>query len=431
MKVRNLRWWIIGTCFLATSINYLDRQVLSVAAPTICKEFGFTNSDYSSIVTYFLVAYSVMQCISGKMIDTVGTRLGMTLSVAWWSIAAALHALGVGLWSFRIFRFLLGLGEAGAWPASTKVVSEWFPAAQRSLAVAIFDSGSSLGGILAPPLVTWITLHFGWRMAFLGTGLLGAFWLWLWLSIYQKPDHHPRITTQELDLILKGRSGRQDNGQSATPWSRLLGYAEVWGMILGRLLTDCVWWFYVYWLPKYLSDERGMTMGQIALLAWIPFFTVDVGNIASGWFSGHLISRSWSLNTSRKLVMAIGAVSMAAGLPAGLTSNATLSLVLIAVATFGYACWGTMMLTLPSDLFPSSTVAAVSGLSGTGAGIGGILFTWVTGHIVDQASYKPVFAAAGILPLIALAVVNLLIPQIRRLEYPKTVSAGVGVDRRL
>lgn len=420
-----LRWRIIGTCFLATTINYLDRQCLSVAAPAISSEFHLTNADYSSIVTSFLIAYTIMQGLSGRIVDRLGTRIGMAWSVAWWSVAAMLHALGNGLWSFRIYRFLLGMGEAGNWPAATKAVSEWFPARERGLAVAIFDSGSSLGGMLAPPAVAWILVRYGWRPAFLVTGALGFLWLALWLRFYRKPEEHPRIGKEELALILAERAPQPTGGGGGwREWAALLGYREVWGVVLGRLLTDCVWWFYVYWLPKYLSDQRGFSLAEIGMFAWIPFVAVDIGNLAGGWLSGALMRRGWSLNAARKLVLAGGAVGMMAGLPAGFVPGAAWSLGLIALAVLCYSAWGTMMLTLPSDLFPASAVASVSGLSGTGAGLGGIAFTWVTGMVVDRLSYQPMFVAAGLLPLAALVLVMRLIPEIRPLALGVTPPSG-------
>jgi len=484
--IRGLRWWIIGTCFLATTINYLDRQCLSVTAPAISKEFGFSNADYSTIITSFLIAYTIMQAVSGRIIDFIGTRLGMAACIVFWSVAGILHAFGSGLWSFRIFRFLLGFGEAGNWPGATKVVSEWFPPRERGLAVGIFDSGSSLGGMLAPPIVAAVTLHFGWRPAFVVTGLLGFLWLWLWLKIYRRPEEHPRISRDELEMISAGTMELQSpdgtphpgplpsqargegnlpsslpstpNGSTVLaaksfslsprqrgegrgegpgqlyrsrsaepgveeadnapriPWVRLLAMRAVWGVIMGRFLSDCVWWFYVYWLPKYLSDARGFSLAEIGCSAWIPFVAVDFGNLAGGWFSGWLLRRGWSLNAARKTILALGALGMFAGVPAGFATHAGVCLGLIAVATLAYSAWGTMMLTLPADLFGSRTVTSVSGLSGMGAGAGGIAFTWAIGMVVDKFSYQPVFIAAGVMPLVALLLVQILIPKVKRLD---------------
>ncbi|HEU0140613.1 MAG TPA: MFS transporter [Bryobacteraceae bacterium] len=423
-RIRGLRWWVIFTCFLATTINYLDRQCLSVTAAVLSKEFGLSNADYSSIITFFLFAYTLMQAVSGRIIDRIGVRTGMALSILIWSFAGILHAFAQGLWSLRIFRFLLGFGEAGNWPAATKVVSEWFPGRERALAVAIFDSGSAVGGIVAAPLIAALTLHYGWRPAFLITGSLGLVWLWLWLWIYRKPEEHPRITKEELQWIRQGNANQLEPQGAVVTWTGLLRVRAVWGVILGRFLTDCVWWFYVYWLPKYLADVRGFTLSQIGAMAWIPFVAVDLGNVGSGWISGRLMRRGFSLNAARKAVLLLAAAGMVAALPAGTTASAALCLGLIAVACFSYAAWGTMMLTLPCDLFDARMVASVSGLSGMGAGLGGILFTWAIGVVVDRFSYQPIFVAAGLLPLLAMLTVQCLIPEVRRMA-----GAGAAAHR--
>ncbi len=411
-KIRNLRWWIVGTCFLATAINYLDRQCLSVAAPVLCKELHISNAGYSSILTAFMIAYCLMQAISGRISDYLGTRLGMALSIVVWSAAGVLHAFAGGVRSLCIIRFLLGAGEAGNWPASTKAVSEWFPARERALAVSIFDSGSALGGMLAPPVVAWIILHFGWRPAFVVTGLLGFLWLGLWLSIYHLPDQHPSITLQELQIIHSDQEVEGPSETAAISTVSLLRLPALWGVISGRFLTDSVWWFYVYWLPKYLSDYRGFSLAQIAASAWIPFVAGGLGSLVFGWLSGYLIRRGWSLNRTRKSIMLLGVFGMVAGLPAGLTWNARLCVGLIAVAALCYAAWATMLLTLPSDLFPSKVVATAAGLAGMGAGVGGIVSSWTIGWVVDRFSYRPVFVVAGLLPLIAMGLVQLCIPKV-------------------
>lgn len=357
-----------------------------------------------------------MQFISGALVDRIGARRGMAAFLSWWSIAGLLHALAGGLWSFRVFRFLLGMGEAGNWPASTKVVSEWFPARERGLAVAIFDSGSSLGGLIAPPLVAWLIATHGWRAAFLVTGSLGFLILIWWLWLYQRPEDHPRITDAERHLILSNRQQQSAPDIERVPWMQMLGISEVWGLISGRFLSDCVWWFYVFWLPKYLADQRGFNLGEIAAVSWIPFVAVDLGNMCAGWLSSSLMRRGWSLDSARKCILRIGALGMLAGAPAGFVTSASLSVAFIALASFSYGAWGTMMLTLPTDLFDPSHVGVVSGLSGTGAGLGGILFTWATGIVVDQMSYLPIFIAAGFLPIVALIAVQILIPKVRLLE---------------
>jgi MFS transporter, ACS family, hexuronate transporter len=413
--IRNLRWVIVGTMFLITAVNYLDRQCLSVAAPVISKEFGFSNTDYSRIVTAFLVAYTIMQLVAGVVVDRVGVRKGMAVFLSWWSISGALHALSNGLSTFVLFRFMLGMGEAGNWPTSAKAVSEWFPPRERGLAVGIFDSGSSLGGLLAPPLVAWLIVTRGWRSAFLLTGSLGFLLLLLWLWIYRRPDEHPRISIEERQLIQTSSAQEQVPTTQTSRWA-VLKRREVWGVTCGRFLSDCVWWFYVYWLPKYLFDQRGLSLSQIAAVSWMPFVTVDAGNLLGGWFSAFLMRRNWSLDASRKCLLHLGAIGMLAGLPAALTHNATLSVMFISIATFSYGMWGTMMLTLPTDLFSPAHVGIVSGLSGTGAGLGGIAFTVLTGIVVDRISYLPIFITAALLPLLGLLAVQLLIPKVRFLD---------------
>ena len=415
-QIRNLRWLIIAVSFSATAVNYLDRQTLSVAAPTISREFHFSNTDYSTIVSSFLAAYTIMQFLSGAIVDRIGVRRGMAVFLSWWSVAGALHALSSGLGSFRLFRFLLGMGEAGNWPASTKAVSEWFPARERSLAVAIFDSGSSLGGLLAPPLVAWLIATHGWRAAFLVTGTLGFFVLLAWLAIYRRPEDHPWLSASERELIFQGRVDQDRPPSQTAGWRSLLLRREVWGVIAGRFCSDCVWWFYVYWLPKFLADRWGFGLSGIAMVSWMPFVSVDLGNLMGGWFSSHLIRRGWSLDASRKCLLRIGAAGMLAGAPAGLTGHVSLSVAFICIATFAYGIWGTMMLTLPADLFHPSHVGIVSGLSGTGAGLGGIAFTWLTGVVVDRMSYQPIFIGAAILPVLALVSVHVLIPKIEYLD---------------
>jgi MFS transporter, ACS family, hexuronate transporter len=411
-RIPHLRWWIIGVCFLGTTINYIDRQCLSVAADTISKQFGFSAADYGSLVMAFMAAYTIMQFVSGAIVDRIGVRWGMALFAAWWSAAAMLHGLCNSLWSFRAARFMLGMGEAGNWPSATKAVSEWFPARERGVAVAIFDSGSGLGGLVAAPLVAWLIVCCGWQFAFMATGALVLPWLILWLWIYRSPEQHERVTDAELQRIRADRPPALAEAKPVPPWYWVLGSRNAWAIVLGRLLTDSIWWFYVYWLAKYLTDVRGFSLVEIGKWVGIPFIAVDFGNLAGGGLSSYLLRRGWSLNAARKGVLALGAVGMLASVPAGFTSHAGLCIALVTIVTFSYSAWGTIMLTLPTDLFPSRQTGTVSGLSGTGAGLGGIFSAWLIGVVVDRFSYTPIFVVAGLMPLVALAVVQLLVPQI-------------------
>jgi MFS transporter, ACS family, hexuronate transporter len=430
-RIPYLRWCIIAVCFLGTTINYIDRQCLSVAADTISKEFHFTASDYGSIVMAFMIAYTIMQFVSGAVVDRIGVRWGMAIFATWWSAAAMLHALCRGLWSFRAARFMLGMGEAGNWPSATKAVSEWFPARERGMAVAIFDSGSGVGGLIAAPLVAWLIAYCGWQCAFIATGALVMPWLALWLWIYRSPEQHARITDAELQRIQAGSPPESNVAGSAEPWYLVLASRNAWAVVLGRLLTDCIWWFYVYWLAKYLADVRGFGLADLGKWVGIPFIAVDFGNLAGGGLSCYLLRRNWSLNAARKCVLLLSAVGMLASIPAVLTSHAGLCIALITLVTFSYSAWGTIMLTLPTDLFPSRQTGTVSGLSGTGAGVGGIISAWLIGVVVDRFSYTSIFITAGLMPIVALGVVQILVPHIGHERYEKTASDRVrGVAGR-
>jgi MFS transporter, ACS family, aldohexuronate transporter len=408
--IKRLRWWIVWTLFFSTVINYIDRQTLSVVAPVITRQFHMSHEDYSHIVSAFQIAYAGMWLIGGVLIDVIGTRLGLTVAMIWWSIASMLPSLARSVFQFSLFRFLLGMGEGCNWPGASKTVAEWFPARERGLAVAIFDSGSSVGAVLAPPFVAFVTYHFGWRFSFLAAGSLGFFWLTLWLSVYRPLRSHPRLNDEERRLIEAGRDIAPRSRESGVGrWLVLLRQPNVWGIVLGRALTDPIWWFYVFWLPQYLSDARGFSLKQIGAFAWIPFLASDIGNFTGGFASGLLIKRGVPVIRARKWVCVLSSVPILAGVPAALTHSTSWALALISLATWGYASWSTMGLTFPSDLFPQDVVASVTGLSGLAAGLVSTAFTLAVGVLVDKFSYLPAFVAAGTIPLLATACVLILI----------------------
>jgi ACS family hexuronate transporter-like MFS transporter len=385
-------------------INYVDRQCLSVLAPVLLEEFGMTAGDYSRILSAFMLAYLIMQTGSGRLMDWVGTKAGFALCILWWSVAAMLHAAARSALHLGLFRFLLGLGEAGNWPGAVKAIAEWFPARERAFAIGLFNSGSTVGATVAPPLVAWLALGYGWRKAFLITGSLGFFWLALWLFLYQRPERHRWLRPAELELI---RGGQEDvRVGERIRWRSLFGYRQVWGLVLGRMLADPVWWFYVFWLPEYLKREREFSLAMIGYFAWIPFLAADIGNLTGGAMSGLLVKRRVPVLRARKAVMLACAVLMMAGIPAVLVEQAWLAVALISLVTFAYSAWAANILTLPADLFPPQIVASVSGLSGTGAAAGGMLFTLIIGYVVDRFSYVPVFTAAGLMPLVSFAVIH-------------------------
>ena len=393
-KIHGLRWWIIGLVFLATLINYIDRLTISVLAPVITRDLGLTNTEFGSIVTWFLLAYTISQGLSGKLYDRIGTRLGFVLSITVWSIAAMAHAFARGLGSLSLFRFVLGLGEAGNWPGAAKTVAEWFPVRQRAFGMAIFNSGAAIGSIIAPPLIVGLQLRYGWQTTFIITGVLGFVWLMLWLVFYQPPRKHRWITEAELKEI---STAPVSSLSTSLRWRDLLGYRQVWAIVLARFLTDPVWWLYITWLPKYLADARGFTLTKIGLFAWVPFVAADAGSLSGGWLSGHLIARGWTVDRARKTVILIAACLMPAGILAAFVADPLVALALIGVVLFGFQVWINNVQTLPSDFFPDKAVASVAGLGGTGAGIGSMIFIFTTGWVVDHFSYVPILVTAGLL----------------------------------
>lgn len=408
--IKHLRWWIVWTLFCSTVINYIDRQTLSNLAPVITKEFGMTNADYSYIVSAFQVAYAIMWLVGGVLLDLIGTRLGLTLAMIWWSIASMLPAFAHSVRTFAISRFLLGIGEGFNWPGASKTVAEWFPAKERGLAVGIFDSGSSVGGALAAVMVPWLAIIFGWRFAFLMAGTLGFLWLGIWLHFYRSLETHPRLGADERKLIEAGRDTAAVSSRvGVARYLNLLTQSSVWGIVLGRSLTDPIWWFYIFWLPKYLSDTRGFSLKQIAAFTWLPFVASDIGNFTGGFVSGFLIRHGMRVVPARKWVCVVSCVPILAGIPAAFVNSPYWALALISLATWGYASWSTMGLTFPSDLFPQDVVASVTGLSGLGAAGLSAVSTLAVGWLVDRYSYTPAFIAAGTIPLLATACVLIFI----------------------
>ncbi|MBI4891254.1 MAG: MFS transporter [Acidobacteria bacterium] len=425
--ISNLRWWIGGVLFASTVINYIDRQTLSVLAPYLKSEFRWTNSDFAVIVISFRVAYAVGQSVAGRLLDWLGTRRGLTAGVLWYSAAAMLTSLATGLRSFAFFRFLLGTGEAANWPGATKAVSEWFPKSERGLAVALFDSGSAVGGAVAPALVVWLYAHYGsWRPVFVITGTLGLLWLCVWRWIYHRPEEHPRISEAERAMILSSREEEraEDAGQRQS-WLELLRRKETWGIVLGRGLTDPVWFFVTDWFAIYLVS-KGYAVADTLVGFWVPFLAADAGNFAGGWISGRLVQRGWSPVRARKAVIAVCGLGMALIAGAVLTSNLALLITAFGISTFCYAAWSTMGLALPTDLFPSHSVATVSGMGGTGAGVGTIVSTYLIGWSADRYSFEPVLLGASVVPLVATALVWLLIQERGGRDETIVLDAGNG-----
>jgi MFS transporter, ACS family, hexuronate transporter len=404
------RWWIVWTLFFSTVTNYISRQTFAVLAPMLAIQYHFSHADLAKILGAFQISYALTWLLGGIFLDAVGTRLGLALAVTFWSVVNIFTGFAGSVFSFAAFRFLLGIGEGFNWPGASKTVAEWFPSEERGLAVAIFDSGSSVGGALAAIAIPWIAIAFGWRWSFLFSGALGFVWLVMWLLIYHPLEQHPWVAPEEVALIRAGQDpSLRSQGHGIQRWLRLARNKNVWGIVLGRSLTDPIWWFYIFWLPQYLSDARGFSLKRIALFAWIPFVAADIGNFTGGWISGYCIRRGISVIRARMWVCVISCLPILAGIPAARVHSAYSALAMISVALWGYASWSTMGLTLPSDLFPQDVVATVTGLSGLAAGLAGAAFTFAVGFLVDRYSYGPAFLVAGLMPLLATACVLLLI----------------------
>jgi MFS transporter, ACS family, aldohexuronate transporter len=418
--IKHLRWYIGGLLFLSTVINYIDRQTLSVLAPYIKIEFQWTNSDFALLIISFRVAYTIGQTAAGRFLDLIGTRKGLSITVAFYSLAAVLTSLATGFRSFTFFRFLLGAGEAANWPGATKAVSEWFPRRESGWAVALFDSGSSIGGAIAPLLVLWVFHTFAsWRPAFVVTGALGFIWLLLFRWLYRRPEEHPRLSQEERDYILSGRgdAGSAPVAQSSERLSyrTLLSLPQTWGIIIGKTLTDPVWFFITDWFAIYLV-AKGFRLEDSLMAFWIPFLAADVGNFAGGGLSSHLIKRGWSVGAARKLVIVICGLGMTLLIPTVFLISFPWLVTCFALSTLAYAAFSTMVLNLPADLYPTHSVASVSGLSGTGAGIGTITATYLIGWVSDRYSFEPILVVASLVPLLATLAVVLLVHNNRAME---------------
>jgi len=380
----SLRWLMVALAFLATTLNYLDRQTLSVTAPVLMDQFRMDHEAYSRVVFAFMLAYTLGNGISGPLLDRLGTRLGFALTMAWWSAAGMLNGLARGPWSLGVFQFLLGSGEAGNWPASVKVVAEWFPTEERALASGIFNSGSAAGAILAPPIVVWLLLHYGWRQAFVGVGLLGYIWIAIWCWLYHTPGG-VRSEVKPPKVFL----------------GKLLRTRFVWSFTLLKVLLDPVWYFYIFWFPEYLKSARHFSMASIGKYAWIPFGVAGLGNILGGGVSGWMLPRGMSLTVARKGGVTLFAVLMTSAIPAVLVEDVRVSIAWVSLAMLGYTGCCSIMLAYPADVFPKNLVGSIWGIASMGAGLGGMIFALLTGWVLDHFSYVPVFVGFGLLPLVS------------------------------
>jgi MFS transporter, ACS family, hexuronate transporter len=410
--IPHLRWWIASVLFASTIINYLDRQTLSLLAPYLKGQYHWTNTDYAAIVIAFRVAYAIGQTAFGRLMDKIGTRRGLSLTVAWYSIVSVLTPLANGLVSFGFFRFLLGAGESANWPAATKAVSEWFPKQERGLATAFFDSGSSVGGAIAPFVILGIYFRWGWRPAVILPGLLGFLWLLLWRSIYQPPEVHPLISESERQMLAEDKRDLQITNLKRIAWRDLLKLPQTWGVIVAKAFTDPVWYFITDWFPIYLV-AKGIDLRNGLVAVWVPFIAADLGNFFGGAMSGWLIKVGWPLGRARKALVIFGGIGVTMLIPTIWTTSLFTITALFALATFCYAAFSTIANVLPSDLYDSGSVASVSGMSGSGAGIGTIIAFALIGHFSDLHhgvhEFDPIMVVAGLIPFVGMLLVLVLI----------------------
>ena len=409
-----LRWLMIAMAFISTAIIYADRQTLSVTAPVLLVRFHMTNQSYARVIFAFMLAYTLGNGVFGYILDRLGTRWGFALTMLWWSVAEMLHAFSRGAWSLGAYRFLIGFGEAGNWPASVKVVAEWFPAKERALASGIFNSGAAVGAVLSPPLIVWVLLHYGWQQVFVWVGALGIFWLVAWMFIYHTPE----------GAVAEARE------PVASPW-KLFRTRFVWSFTLAKVFMDPVWYFYVFWIPQYLKSARHFDMASIGKYAWIPFAVAGVGNILGGGLSTLLLRLGFSLNWSRKGAVTLFALIMLSAIPAVLVQDVRLAIAFVSLAMLGYTGCNAILLAFPADVFHKNMVGSVWGLASMGSGFGGMVFVLLTGWTIDHFSFVPVFIGFGVMPLICVTILWTLLGPLSPASFAGNAELAHGAPEAL
>ncbi len=413
-NIKGYRWRICGLLFFATTINYIDRQIISILAPQLQELFSWTEKDYGYIIMAFQVAYALGLLITGRFLDKFGVRIGFSIAIFVWSIAAAAHAFASSVIGFAAARFGLALGESANFPASIKTVTEWFPKKERALATGIFNSGSTIGAIIAPLLIPFLVVHFGWQSAFIITGLLGIVWLFFWLPIYKAPKETTVLSKEEYAYI---HSDNEPEPKSSIPWLKLLTYRQTIGICLCRFLTDAVWWFFLYWLPKYLSSEHGLDIQGFTIPLIIIYVFSSIGGIGGGWLSSHFIKIGKSVDYARKTSILIMALMVVPIFFLSYFSNLWIAIILISMATAAHQGWASNIFTVVSDIYPKNAVGSVTGLAGFSGAVGGIIFAPLVGWVLDATgSYHIVFAYASLSYLLVWTILKLFIPKIQPIE---------------
>lgn len=407
-RASHFRWVICGLLFLATTINYLDRSVLGVLAATLQKEIGWSDTEYGDINGAFMLAYALGFVLLGWFVDRVGTRIGYAVSLTFWSLAAAAHAFAQGVAGFTVARFFLGLGEAGNFPAAIKAVAEWFPRRERALATGIFIAGTNVGAVLAPLLVPWLTLTWGWQAAFAFTGLIGLLWVFAWLPTYRKPGEHPRVSQAELSHI---ESDREEPGQKIR-WAALTPHRQTWAIAVVKFLTDPIWWFYLFWSGKFIQEKFDVDLRAIGAPLVCIYVLADLGSVAGGWLSSSLMRRGWTTNAARKTALILCSLCVLPVMYAPMTDNLWTAVLLISLAAACHQGFAANVFTLASDMFPKRAVGSVVGLGGMAGAIGGYLLQIAAGRIKDATgSYVTMFVIAGCIYLAAVGIMHLICPR--------------------
>jgi ACS family hexuronate transporter-like MFS transporter len=413
------RWTICALLFVATTINYIDRQVLGILAPTLQRELQWSESDYGDIVSWFSFAYAFGFLIAGRLIDWIGVRRGLAVAVVAWSIAAIGHAFARTAAGFSFARAMLGLGESAIFPGAIKTVAEWFPQKERALATGIFNAGTNTGAILTPLLVPWITLRWGWQWAFIATGMLGFAWLFLWLPLYRNPESSERVSAAELAHIRGVGPGEAIAPNPRVPWIRLFGYRQTWAFVVGKLMADPIWWFYLYWLPKFLDAKYDVKLAQVALPIIVIYLIADVGSIGGGWMSSALIKRGWSVNRARKTTMLAMALLIVPTTLASQAPSMWSAVFIVGVAAAAHQAWSANVYTLASDMFPTSAVGSVVGIGAFAGAMGGVVFQRVTGRVLEAtgSNYAPIFVVCGLAYVTAWTIIHLLAPRLEPVRF--------------
>ena len=434
-KVGNFRWVICALLFFAATVNYIDRQVIGILKPSLAAEYGWTESDYGWIVFAFQTAYAIGMLLVGRLMDRIGTKNGFSLSIIVWSLAAMAHAWAIPIgaatigivgaifgWEasaitfsasvvgFMVVRFALGLGEAGNFPASVKTVAEWFPKKERAFATGIFNAGVNVGALITPLVVPWIAYTYGWYEAFIITGVIGFIWLAFWLFFYRKPEEHPKLSAAELEYI---NSDKAEDFPKIV-WSKLLQYRQTWAFAVLKLMTDPVWWIYLFWLPDFLNKNHGLNLKSFGIPLAVIYILADFGSIGGGWLSSFFIKKGWTVNYSRKITMLICAIGVIPIIFASMTSNLWLSVLIIGIATAAHQGFSANNFTLASDMFPKQAVASVVGIGGMFGAVGGMFIAKFVGWILDatNGSYFLIFVFAASQYLLALLILHLIVPSL-------------------